>query len=293
METGCRRGNNRDHLPVDPEFFHVTGEVFSSRPLFGGDINHVEYLLCDRGEFVCKSNSGVPDDFFRAESEGLSALKGAGLRVPEVLAVSARGLLLEYIDPGKKDQESEESAGRALAQLHLQKQLSCGFEHDNYIGSLKQSNGSYDNWASFYIEKRLKAQLHLLQGRLSAGDKKIWEMFFQWIGTNLKPLFFSLLHGDIWSGNLFYGSEGPVFIDPAVYRGDFRVDLAFSEMFGGFSQHFYGAYNELNRFEPGNRSGEYETLKPVYQVYPLLVHANLFGGGYYSSALAIARRFVG
>jgi fructosamine-3-kinase len=261
----------------------ITGKILKTTPLSGGDINEVYQLECQHGRFVQKKNKNVPVDFFQKEYEGLLLLKAHGLPVPEVFYFDSESLLMEYLQPGKF---SPEEAGRSLAILHKKKQQKCGLEYDNYIGSLKQFNGAYDNWASFYIEKRLTPQLDkFFSGSLNR-DRKIWDMLFLWIHKNLQLENISLLHGDIWSGNLYYSANGPVFIDPAVYFGDSMVDVAFSELFGGFNKEFYRSYNEI---KPLGKN--YRELKNLYQIYPLLVHANLFGGSYYHTALQKAQLY--
>lgn len=270
----------------------ITGQILNRRPLAGGDINEVFLLECEKGQFVQKQNRNVPgniaEDFFKKEAQGLEELRKNGLVVPKVIAVNEESLLLEYLAPGSGDQKNEEAAGRNLALLHSVRQENYGLEYENYIGSLRQVNGIYTDWADFYISRRIEPMLKMYFKGQKNPDEKTWTGLFKWIQKNVRPEFASLLHGDIWGGNLYYSARGPVYIDPAVYRGDCMVDLAFTELFGGFSQRFYASYREQNPLP-----GHYADLRDLYQIYPLLVHANLFGGGYYTSALGKARKYAG
>jgi len=261
-----------------------TGTIYSKQPLGPGDINDVYLIKSGKGDFVLKTKHNAPMDFYNKEAAALELLKEYGLNVPEVIHSEASYLLLEYLEPGKKD---EANAGRQLAALHSIKQIYFGLEYDNYIGSLVQKNGIFESWADFYITHRIDVQLNLFFKNKPNPDQTHWKKLRKWIENNLVTDFPSLLHGDIWHGNLYYSSRGPYFLDPSVYRGDRMVDLAFSELFGGFSREFYSAYEEI--FPVGKN---YPELKSLYQIYPLLVHANLFGSGYYSSALALAKKYL-
>ena len=263
---------------------NLTGNILSSQSLSGGDINRVFLLTCEKGKFVLKSNNNVPGDFFQKEAAGLKLLRENGLHVPEVLDTGNDYLLMEYLAPGKKN---EADAGRQLARIHSIKQAHYGLEEDNYIGSLKQKNGVFESWPEFYIKRRIDPQLNLLFNNQAGLHEKIWDNLRNWVYRNVVVDFPSLLHGDIWSGNLYYSSTGPIFIDPAVYRGHYMIDLAFTEMFGGFGPDFYSTYNEILHID-----ASYKNLKSLYQIYPMLVHANLFGGSYYTSALELAKKYT-
>ena len=266
--------------------YHITGEVYQRSQLFGGDINIVQLWDCERGKFVCKINNNCPPDFFEKEAAGLSLLADHELPVPEVLAIEKHQLLLNYLPPGER---KPELAGRYLAQLHNIPQAKFGLPENNYIGSLNQQNSEYSEWADFLIEKRLGPMLAIYFKENSPlnDDLKQWKSLYKFIKNNLTQITPSLLHGDLWSGNLYYAQVGPFFIDPAIYVGDYKVDLAFTELFGKFPPAFYAAYHEVHPIEK-----EYEELKNLYQIYPLLVHANLFGGSYYQEALRKAKAYL-
>jgi fructosamine-3-kinase len=193
------------------------------------------------------------------------------MRVPQPLghgvAAGRAWLLLEYLElTGKKDFAA---LGRMLAEGHRKPGPRFGWQRDNYIGSTPQQNGWCDDWSEFWIERRIRPQLALAKHNgfaLSVPEFSVLQ------GHEPAP---SLLHGDLWSGNVGFTPGGPVVFDPAVYYGDREADLAMTELFGGFPQEFYRAYNEAWPLEPG-----YQRRKHLYNLYHLLNHLNLFGGGY-------------
>lgn len=269
-------------------FYSITGDVINRSPLYGGDINQVYKIEAAGGVFVVKENSNVPQDFFEAEALGLKTLGEHGAPVPRVLAFEKDAILLEYIKPGR---QNNLHAGELLARLHLEKQESFGFAKDNYIGSLPQKNGFHTGWAGFFARRRIGDQISLYQKKttIPAPEKELWNHLIEYIEKELpEPEHPSLIHGDLWSGNLYHGESGPFFIDPAVYCADWRMELAFTELFGGFGSEFYSGYNSVITFP----DPVYRKFRDLYQIYPLLVHANLFGAGYYSSALSRARHYV-
>jgi fructosamine-3-kinase len=218
-----------------------------------------------------KTNSAEHEDAFAAEADGLLALQSAGLRAPSPLAhgVSAGRayLLLEFLELKKGGDFAE--LGRMLARSHKQAGSRFGWHRDNFIGSTPQANGWKDDWAEFWLERRLRPQIELA-GRngfdFELPPLNVLE------GHRPQP---SLLHGDLWSGNAGFTAQGPVVFDPAVYYGDREADLAMTELFGGFPAEFYRGYNEAFPLQEG-----YERRKPLYSLYHLLNHLNLFGAGY-------------
>ena len=231
-----------------------------------------------------KTNSEDYRDAFAAEADGLAALRAAGMRAPEALSHgTAEGrayLLLENLDlDGRKDFGA---LGRMLAAAHRSRPgPRFGWQHDNYIGATPQANGWCNDWQEFWLERRLRPQIEL--ARRNGFDLALPE-FSVLNGHEPQP---ALLHGDLWSGNAGFTAEGPVVFDPAVYYGDREADLAMTELFGGFPREFYLAYDEAWPLDPG-----YEHRRPVYNLYHLLNHLNLFGGGYLGqveSALRLLR----
>ena len=251
----------------------------------GGCI-HDCYRVSIRGSTrFLKSNSSEFEDAFAAEADGLAALRTAGMRAPEPLshgtAAGHAYLVLEYLDlHGRKDFGA---LGRMLAAAHRSAGPRFGWHRDNYIGSTPQPNAWCDDWGEFWRERRMKPQLELAGSRGFVFETR--GLFDLLDGHRPQP---SLLHGDLWSGNAGFISDGPVVFDPAVYYGDREADLAMTELFGGFPREFYRAYDEV-----WPRDGGYQRRKHLYNLYHLLNHLNLFGGGYLAqveSTLRLLRR---
>lgn len=264
-------------------------------PVSGGSISSACRIKSNRGDLFLKWNNESPQDFFDKEAEGLKLLRSAGtnLRFPEVVAVEASGddspgfLLMEYIASGRSG--DSEQFGAELARLHQTNNQEFGLDSDNYIGSLQQSNRTHPDWVTFFSEERIKPQLKMAvdSGKMDATVLKRWERLSFKLSDLLPDTKPSLVHGDLWSGNYLFDTDGrAVLIDPAVYYGHPEMDLAFSKMFGGFSAEFYRGYESVSPLENG-----FDERVPVYNLYPLLVHVNLFGGHYVSQANSVLDRF--
>jgi protein-ribulosamine 3-kinase len=231
---------------------------------------------------------------FAAEARGLHELRDShSLRVPEPLCWGADGqsawLVLEDLALGGSGDPA--ALGRGLAGLHRVTQAQFGWVQDNTIGSTPQINSPEPDWVVFWREHRLRFQLDLAarqgyDGRLrERGERLLGE--FPRLFAAYRPVG-SLLHGDLWSGNYAYTREGePVIFDPAVYYGDREADLAMTELFGGFGRAFYAAYCEAYPLDEG-----YAVRKTLYNLYHVLNHLNLFGGGYLSQAQAMIDRLL-
>lgn len=263
------------------------------RGVSGGDINDAWRVALDDGRTVfVKTNAEADPDMFPAEARGLAWLREAdALTVPEVIAVDAEYLVLEYLEPGRPPGDFDERLGRGLAALHRAGPGTFGLDHDNFIGRLPQHNTPRDDWPTFYRECRLEPQLRMAadRGRGDARLRRDFERLFarlrELLGPPEPP---ARLHGDLWGGNLHRDAGGrPVLVDPAVYGGHREVDLAMMQLFGGFSPRCVAAYAQAWPLAPGH-----EERVPLYQLYPLLVHVNLFGGGYLASVERILRRHV-
>jgi protein-ribulosamine 3-kinase len=240
-------------------------------PVSGGCIHDCYRATIQKKPCFVKVNDERYADAFAAEAEGLAALRAAGLRAPQPLAHGSAGgqsyLLLEYLElKGKGDFAA---LGRMLANAHRKPGPRFGWARDNYIGSTPQANEWCDDWAQFWVARRLEPQISLARGK---GFDVAMPSIQPLKDHQPKP---SLLHGDLWSGNAGFTREGPVVFDPAVYYGDREADLAMTELFGGFPREFYQAYNETWALDAG-----YARRKPLYNLYHLLNHLNLFGGGY-------------
>ena len=292
-------------------------EVLDVRPVGGGCINQCADVHTTVGRYFLKTNPGADHAFFEAEADGLAALSRSGaVKTPSVVGCSGRDgpadgvpwLLLEWIEEGSRGQADWGRLGRELAALHrcsgpggarsvagAGKEAGWGWHADNVIGSLPQPNGPAGSWAAFWSRRRVLPLARELRvaGALSPGQLRTLEAAARRLGDLIGPAAEadgpSLLHGDFWSGNVIFDRRGaPVLVDPATYVGHREVDLAMTRLFGGFPSAFYRAYDEAWPPQPGR-----ESRLPAYQLYPLLVHARLFGGGYVSSAVRAAEAVVG
>lgn len=261
--------------------------VTGTSSLGGGSINDASKVsLADGTQVFVKTHPNPPARMFEAEARGLRWLEEAGaIRVPRVLAVSdgrPAYLALELLSPARRRPGFDEELGRALAALHAFGAPSFGLDHDNFIGRLAQSNTPADHWPSFYWSSRLEPQLRLAtdKGLIDAATRSRFEALSrtlpELVGLDEPP---SRLHGDLWGGNLHVDDDGaPCLIDPAVYGGHREIDLAMMRLFGGFGDRVFVAYAEAHPLAPGAVD-----RVALYQLYPLLVHVNLFGGSYVGS----------
>ena len=248
--------------------------------------------LDDGRTIFVKSHDDPPAGMFAAEARGLGQIAGvAGLGVPEVLAVGERWLALEWISPGRGDTASWEALGRGLAALHLRQCPTFGAPEDGFIATLPQDNTPADTWPDFYGRRRIipMAELAIERGGLDPGCRAdvqaLCERLAELCGPAESP---SRLHGDLWSGNAMMDETGrPWLIDPAAYGGHREMDLAMMALFGGFPAACFAAYDEVHPRAPGH-AGRVD----LCQLYPLLVHAALFGGGYGRRAQRIIRSYL-
>ncbi len=263
----------------------------------GGDINEAYSAELEGGRRVfVKTHPSAPASLFPAEARGLDWLRSrSGLRVPEVLAVSEPAgelgyLALEWLESASPARDFDERLGQGLAELHRSGAPGFGLDHDNFIGSLPQSNGARESWVVFFREQRLEPQL----ARLVAARRASFSLRrgFERLVARLPELWgepepAARLHGDLWGGNLHVGPSGePCLIDPAVYGGHREIDLGMMRLFGGFAERVFQAYDEAFPLSPG--AAERVAL---CQLYPLLVHANLFGGSYVGSVERIVAQY--
>jgi fructosamine-3-kinase len=272
--------------------------VAGARPLSGGDINEAfEVRLADGREIFVKCNVSAPNDMFFAEARGLAWLGDAkALRVPSVLAASGANdltpfLALELIRSTARGRNFDERLGRGLAALHRHGAPSFGLDHDNYIGRLPQKNTFGADWPEFYRVRRLGAQLKaaadagLAPARVRRDFERLFVQLESLCGPPEPP---ARLHGDLWGGNLITDELGePCLIDPAVYGGHREIDLAMMKLFGGFGPRVFAAYEEAFPLADGHRE-----RVALYQLYPLMVHVNLFGGGYLPQVEAALAQLV-
>lgn len=234
---------------------------------------------------------------FAAEACGLRWLDDAkALRIPNVVAVSRaedaqQFLVLELVASGPPARDFDLQLGRGLAALHRHGAVSFGLDHDNFIGRLPQENAPAPSWVEFYRTRRLEAQLRqasqagLATTRMRQGFERLFGALEDLIGSSEPP---ARLHGDLWGGNLLCDDRGaPCLIDPAVYGGHREIDLAMMRLFGGFGARVFAAYEEAWPLADGHRE-----RVALYQLYPLMVHVNLFGGSYVGSVEAALDRLA-
>lgn len=270
-----------------------------TRAVAGGDVSEAAQLTLEDGRRVfVKTREGCPPDLFAREAEGLGWLREArALRVPQVLAASDGRdgappfLALAWIESAPRVHDWDERLGRGLAVLHRAGAPRFGAERDGYLASFPQPNGPCDTFAELWVTQRLEPQLRraLDAGLGSSAIKRGFERVFARIDTLVGPPESpSRLHGDLWNGNILTDESGlPALIDPAPYGGHREVDLAMMRLFGGLSERVYSAYGEQHPLSPGAA----ERI-PLWQLYPLLVHVNLFAGSYVATLERTLRAVV-
>jgi protein-ribulosamine 3-kinase len=226
-----------------------------------------------------------------SESRSLQLLKEVGaIPVPEVIVTGSDFLVMEYVERGIPSDHFAEEFGRTLARQHRATSDAYGLHYDNYCGLTPQPNGWMNHWVEFFCERRLRYQQQLLLDKnqtdpvLHRGIDRICEHLGSWLDEDESP---ALLHGDLWSGNFLVGANGyAVIIDPASYYGSREADLAMTELFGGFPPGFYTGYQQEWPLSQG-----YEQRRDLYNLYHVLNHVNLFGGGYLAQAQSLVARY--
>ncbi|MDX1438263.1 MAG: fructosamine kinase family protein [Rubricoccaceae bacterium] len=280
----------------------ITGTVQNSRSVGGGCIAHATRVETGKGVFFLKWADREAGRSFFAEQDGLAALRttsqGLDLVVPEPLiaenSATAPGfLLMEWIEPGRPQQEDWRAFGRVLAELHRKTIKDgngrYGYAADNWIGSKPQKNGWDVSWPNFFGEKRLLAQAETVRKR--GAWRAQWDKPLENLVGELDQLLPekphpSLLHGDLWGGNALPAADGRfAIIDPAVYVGHREADLAMTELFGGFAPSFYEGYNETWPLEPG-----YPERREMYNLFHLINHLT-HGPGYAVQVEKVLKRF--
>ncbi len=294
------------------DLFGASVAITQTDRLRGGDINKAYALTLSTGDKIfMKANAKNNADFFTAEADGLSAIAETHtIATPKILCtgtddgedVGYSFLLLKYIESGEKTQSFWKSLAKDLAALHkadTSKLLSdkkssaskpsFGFFQDNFIGARPQKNKPAVSWIDFFRENRLAPQFHDADSYFTPSDReKITKLLDNLDRFLIEPEKPSLLHGDLWAGNIMCSKEEkPILIDPACYIGHREADLAMTQLFGGFPQEFYDAYNQAYPLQPG-----YEERRDLYNLYQLLNHLNLFGPTYLEPVLSIVGEYV-
>jgi len=283
----------------------VLSEVFgkaivinAEKTLGGGCINHASKLKTNAGNFFLKWNNNCAADIFIREAESLKELKRASgdiLIIPEVFTAKLVDetpgfLVLEYLESIYSSQNDDERLGRGLAKIHQFTHSHFGFYSNNYCGATLQNNLWKEDWSGFFRDNRLRYVLQLIQNErpIPSSEMIIYDKLLQKINELIPYKSFPvLIHGDLWSGNYMITKNGPALIDPASYYADREMEFAIMTMFGGFSQRFYAAYNEVNPLPP-----DWRQRNNLYQLYHVLNHYYLFGGGYGFQALQIAKSYI-
>ncbi|HEY9661606.1 MAG TPA: fructosamine kinase family protein, partial [Allocoleopsis sp.] len=276
---------------IAEQISHATERSFQvkhRRSVGGGSINQAYAITDETGQrsYFVKLNQASQVAMFEAEALGLKQIFATQtIRVPQPICWGtvdrSAFIVMEWLDLGYGDHQAWEAMGRNLAAMHrLTSEQGFGWQQNNTIGSTPQINTWTETWVEFFVEHRLGYQFHLARqrgGRFPQQEQILAAVPKLLAGHTPIP---SLVHGDLWTGNAAVTQQGdPVILDPAVYFGDREVDLAMSQLFGSFPPNFYSAYNEAFPLPPG-----YQRRKILYNLYHILNHFNLFGGGYESQA---------
>lgn len=272
--------------------------LVGSQPVGGGCINHASRIKTSVGDFFLKWNASAPRDMFLKEAAGLEEMHQEDnlyLKIPKVIWSKEVDelpgvLLMEYLAENGNTSGFDERLGRGLAQLHRKTTSAYGFHHSNYCGSTIQENTWTSSWPEFYANHRIAALVKQLVAKrsLTMDEQKTFERL-----TDKMPILLnhstrpSLIHGDLWSGNYLYTTNGPALIDPACYYADREMELGMMLLFGGFSPAVWKAYQADSPLPKG-----WEERIPLYQLYHVLNHYLLFGGSYGIQALRIARQYL-
>ncbi len=269
-------------------------EMLDFQFLYGGNFNLAVRVQTPDGAFFVKWNQGDHEGMFESEARSLALLREAGaLHIPKVLGFGQKPegayLVMEFVAPGPQRADYWEDFGQRLANLHRRSHPNHGLDFDNYIGALPQKNEPMKNGVEFFVKNRLQVQAGraLYEGKIKPDLYEKFQKFYEKLPSLLPNEAPALLHGDLWSGNVMTGSDGRVvLVDPASYYGLREAELAFTTMFGGFDASFYATYYESFPVENG-----FTERIPLYNLYPLLVHVNLFGGGYLTAVERILKRY--
>lgn len=269
---------------------------YTAVPVSGGDINDCFMLVKGKQQYFLKVNESAKfPEMFAMEYASLKYLAAnTDFKIPEVIhhyaGTTYQWLMLEWIERGYDDKSYWVSAGEKLAEMHRKTHNSFGWPHSNFIGSLTQLNTAAENWAEFYSANRLlplALKLHDA-GMLTGSDIKYMECLCDKLFDLFPDEAPALLHGDLWNGNVMPSlSSGPCIYDPAVYFGHREMDIGMTLLFGGFSKEFYDAYQSVYPLREG-----WEQRVALTQLYPLLVHAVLFGGSYVTAVKNSVKLFL-
>lgn len=275
--------------------FEKPVEISEVLSIGGGCINEAYSLKTNTGKYFIKYNSALAyPGMFEKEASGLKILaETKTIEIPEVIGSAETGkyafLLLQYIETGLTSRKFWHDFGIQLADLHRNTCEYFGLDHDNYIGSLVQKNNPHPDFFSFFISERIEPQLIVAcnKGAFSQSEIRYFDSLFNTLHNIIPAEKPALIHGDLWNGNYMVAANGlPCLIDPAVYYGHREADVAMTQLFGGFQPEFYNSYNQAWPMEK-----DWQKRMDIFNLYPLLVHVNLFGGSYARQVLQIIRQF--
>jgi hypothetical protein len=272
-------------------------KIIDSTQLTGGDINQVFLLNTAQGKYCIKVSEKTSDEHnFFCEKKSLNYISDrSGVNVPELYLqgsfLNKAFLLMTYIQPdnGNESQGYSGYLAEQLVRLHSEESELCGLEFDTFIGPFRQDNSKEENWTNFYITKRLEPQFKIAfdEGLVSGKHLKKIESLYTELNSIFPKEKHSLLHGDLWSGNVIRSSDyRSFFIDPAIYFGHREMDLGMMKLFGGFDPNVYKVYNDQMPLEKG-----WQERVSFTQLYPILVHINLFGTSYLGSMESVLKPF--
>ncbi len=282
---------NFNWKPICQHIEQVTHQPFAIsaiQSVSGGCINQAFIIESSTHSYFVKLNQASLVNMFAAEFAGLEEIvQTATIKAPRPISYGVTEqqafLIMEMVQFGSGNTQSEQKMGQQLAAMHQIEQPYFGWQQDNTIGSTPQINTRNDHWIEFWHTQRLNFQLSLAEQNgysttlISKGQQLSDSLACFFSDYTPKS---SLLHGDLWGGNAAISQTGePVIFDPACYYGDREADLAMTELFGGFSPTFYAAYQESSPLDAG-----YRTRKTLYNLYHILNHLNLFGSGYQRQA---------
>ena len=269
-----------------------TGKVVQTREESGGCINQAQMIRTAKGNvFFLKHKSDAPKDMFESEAKSLQKMAATNVvRVPTPYYWDEQCLLMELIESAPRNNSYWPTLGQQLAEMHNVTQNQFGLAFQTYCGITPQLNQLISDGHIFFGHQRLLVQGKMAHdnGYFDQTDSSRLERLCQRLTELIPDQPASLIHGDLWSGNAYVGSQGePVLIDPALYFGWREADIALTQLFGAFPESFYQAYNEAWPMEPG-----WQARMPVYNLYHIMNHLNIFGRGYLTEARMVLKAYA-
>tara|TARA_Y100000782_G_scaffold115615_1_gene161811 strand:+ start:10242 stop:11105 length:864 start_codon:yes stop_codon:yes gene_type:complete len=271
----------------------ISEKLLRTSIVAGGSINDTYRVDAENRKYFLKINDDRALKMFELEQKGLALLRQKSVNVPQVYGLvkyqNLGILVMEYLPKGVALKSSSEQLGKMMAELHRSSNFHFGLDYDNYMGALPQSNHQHRNWTAFFIQERLlpQAKLAVDNRQLAKADLNKIEGLSKIIDTIYPEEPVALVHGDFWGGNYLITEDGvPYIFDPAVAYSHRETDLAMTLLFGGFDDAFYSGYNAIYPLEKG-----WKERATLTNLYPLLIHVNLFGGSYVSQVKAILQQW--